>query len=261
MIRSGHTVASFPGTGWLVSWSPDSTRVATWVDLDKTIGIYGVDGARQALLTCRPAARCRAIYDPIWSPDGRSLMISPCVIPLDGRTPGRVQASDPRSHFEAAYSHDGARMAFVDYGHSMSLVIARTDGTELRVLAGAGSDLNRELGPGPAYQGPVLSPTGDRVAFLWTPVAFTRSVDPSSNALELRVVDVASGAVTTLARGTRDELLDPITFSPGGDRILFSRTDAKSVTSLWSIRTDGSDAQLLVTGTGWGDWQSLPADP
>ena len=57
----------------------------------------------------------------------------------------------------------------------------------------------------------------------------------------------------------RDALLDPITFSPGGDRILFSRTDAKSVTSLWSIRTDGSDAQLLVTGTGWGDWQSLPA--
>ena len=28
----GVEMASFPGTGWLVSWSPDSTRVATWTD-------------------------------------------------------------------------------------------------------------------------------------------------------------------------------------------------------------------------------------
>ena len=67
---SGHTVASFPGAGWLVSWSPDSTRVAAWVDLDKTIGIYGVDGARQALLTMPPGCPLPGDYDPIWSPDG-----------------------------------------------------------------------------------------------------------------------------------------------------------------------------------------------
>ena len=47
----GQVVASFPGTGWLVAWSPDSTRVATWVELSQTIGIYGLDGTRQALLT------------------------------------------------------------------------------------------------------------------------------------------------------------------------------------------------------------------
>ena len=51
---AGHVVASFPGTGWLVSWSPDSTRVATWVELDKTIGIYGLDGVRRALLPLPP---------------------------------------------------------------------------------------------------------------------------------------------------------------------------------------------------------------
>ena len=42
--QSGKAVAEFPGDGWLVSWSPDSTRVATWVELFQTIGIYGLDG-------------------------------------------------------------------------------------------------------------------------------------------------------------------------------------------------------------------------
>jgi Tol biopolymer transport system component len=79
---------------------------------------------------------------------------------------------------------------------------------------------------------------------------------------ELRVVDVTSGAVTTLASGSGVDHLGVIRFSPGGDRILFSRSDANYVgTSLWSVNVDGSDAQLLVTGTGWGDWQSLPAGP
>ena len=107
----------------------------------------------------------------------------------------------------------------------------------------------------------MLSPTGDRVAFIWTPVAFDPVGRPIVECLELRVVDVASGAVTTLASGTRDELLDPITFSPGGDRILFSRTDARER----DVALEHPDRRVrrsaLVTGTDWGDWQSLPAGP
>jgi Tol biopolymer transport system component len=76
-------------------------------------------------------------------------------------------------------------------------------------------------------------------------------------ATELRVVDVATGTVTSLtAGGATDQV---IKFSPDGDRILFSRTNTNNVSSLWSINADGSDPQLLVTGTGWGDWQPLGA--
>ena len=48
-----------------------------------------------------------------------------------------------------------------------------------------------------------------------------------------------------------------IKFSPEGDQILFTRTDATGASSLWSVHADGSDPHRLVAGTGWGDWQTL----
>jgi Tol biopolymer transport system component len=250
------SVASFPADGWLVSWSPDSTRVATWVDLER-IGIHGFDGGLQALLTVPPNCALPGDFDPVWAPDGTSLVIAGCVVPLDGRTPKPVSAPDPRSHFRSAYSRDGARVAFIDYPTSTSLVIATADGTELRVLAGART-IENGGGPGPAYERPLLSPTGDQVAFIWSPAFYDQTLDPSLNTYELRVVDVASGTVTTLARASGAFPLAPIRFSPEGDRILFSRTEPNNATSLWSVNADGSDAQLLVTGTDWGDWQWQP---
>ncbi len=85
---------------------------------------------------------------------------------------------------------------------------------------------------------------------------------PTLNISELRVIDVASGTVTTLARETEEVSIGAITFSPGGDRILYSTADANGVgTSLDSVHVDGSGPQVLVTGTGWGDWQTLPTRP
>ena len=252
-----NSVASFPGVGWRISWSPDSTRVATWVDLGTTIGIYGFGGGRQALLTVPTDCPLPGDFDPVWSPDGNSLVIAGCVVPLDGGPPRRAPASDPASHFRAAYSPDLARIAYIDYPSSASLVIAKTDRTQVRVLAGATSGSNG-YGPGPAYDSPVLSQTGDRVAFTWSPALYDQTSDQSLSVAELRVVDVASGTVTTLARVTGNPSLRPIRFSPEGDRILFSSGHDNGVTTLWSIGVDGSGARLLVQGTDWGDWQKQP---
>jgi Tol biopolymer transport system component len=258
---AGHVVASFPGTGWLVSWSPDSTRVASWVDLGKTIGLYGLDGVRQALLSVPTGCALPGDFDPVWSPDGTSLVVASCVVPVDGRTPRQAPANDPRSRFTGEYSRDGSRIAFIAYPDSASLVIAKADGTELRVLAGWVGGSNGP-GQGADYENPVVSPTGDRVAYIWSPAFYDQTSDPSLSTYELRVVDVASGTVTTLASASGGDHLGATRFSPEGDRILFSRSDADYVgTSLWSVHADGSDAQLLVTGTGWGDWQWQPAGP
>src|SRR5206468_552637 len=102
----GHAVASLPGGGWLVSWSADSRRVATWVDDMRTVGIYGVDGVRQALLTVPPGCAAPGDFDPVWSPDGSSVVIVPCEVPVDGSTPRRLGPDDPRSHFQWAYAPD-----------------------------------------------------------------------------------------------------------------------------------------------------------
>jgi Tol biopolymer transport system component len=100
--------------------------------------------------------------------------------------------------------------------------------------------------------GPQWSPTGDRVAF---------TVRTAQDEFDLRVVDVASGRVMQLAsvRGVGASFL--VGFSPEGDRILYWTADQDDVPSLWSVNTDGSHAQLRVTGSGWGDWQWLSAGP
>jgi Tol biopolymer transport system component len=275
---NGNVLASFAGVGDALSWSPDSTQVATWVDWDsRTIGIYGLDGKQQALLALPPGFGPYRDEDPVWSRDGESLLISlrpdpggdprqTWELPVDGRTPRPLPADDPRQH-EPVYSPDGTRMASTPYSDSSSLVIADADGAELRVLPGAA------LGPctgqwatcgpqeGATYDDPVWSPAGDRIAFTWSWSRAGSYYDKDGNPLprphELRVVDVASGKTTTLAA---DSGVSAIEFSPEGDRILFLRTDADGVDALWSVNADGSDAQPLVAGTNSGDWQLLPAD-
>jgi Tol biopolymer transport system component len=256
----GHAVASFPGSGWLVSWSPDSTRVATWVELWQTIGIYGLDGIRQALIPLPSQCASSGDWDPVWSPDSSSsVMASACEVPIDGGAPRRVPADNPRRFTRyPAYTPDGSRVAFT-LGFGNSLVIAEADGTELRVLVGA------ESTPTDAhhYFNPIWSPAGDRVAYVWAsgPI-YDEAGNPVPNTFELRTVDVASGTVTSLTSAQGWFPISPIRFSPSGDRILFARRDENGVgTGLWSINADGadgSDPRLLVSGTGWGDWQPLP---
>ncbi len=235
----GEVVASIPSEGWLISWSPDSTRIATWITWGKTIGVYGLDGERQAVLELPGGLMAPGDYDPVWSSDGASLLVPHGVeIPLDGSTPRQLPPDDPRSK-DAAYSPDGSRVAYLD--HNGSLVVAAADGSDAQEVIA------------PRVERPVWSPTGDRIAFI-----YSEGRGPAST--ELRVLDVTTGEVTSLVAGAGgSDLLWVIEFSPEGDQILFSRAEdmGQGVSSLWSIRADGSELRRLVNGTGSGDWQSL----
>ena len=66
--------------------------------------------------------------------------------------------------------------------------------------------------------------------------------------------------MTSLSVSAGTDALYVISYSPEGDRILFSRIDASGARSLWTVRVDGSDARSVVTGTDFGDWQWQPAD-
>jgi Tol biopolymer transport system component len=244
--REGNVVASFPGEGWLISWSPDSTRVAVWVRLWETIGVYGLDGERQALLTVPPGMMAGGDFDPVWLPDGESLMVPYGVeIPLDGSTPRKLPWADQHEG-EATYSPDGSRVAYTTRTPLEGLVLhfGEHQGGSFVVAAADGSHAQEVFGA--RVWKPVWSPTGDRIAFT------------SGNGTELRVVDVATGTVTLLAEKDGSDILLVLDFSPEGDRILFSRAEDRGIgpSSLWSIHADGSHLRRLVTGTASGDWSS-----
>jgi hypothetical protein len=202
---TGRVVSSFDGQGWNIAWSPDSSRVATWVELGKTVGIFGLDGARQASLSVPSGCRLPDDFDPRWSPDGASVVIWPCEVPLDGSSPRQLEATDPRSYNEWAYSPDGMQVAYIDGG---TIVVAALDDAQPPIRFAVAADDIR------------WSPSSDRIAF--------DSVSASGHD-KVGVIDVASGSITSVAESGATDHLSLIGFAPTADRLLFSRSDTSSV--------------------------------
>jgi Tol biopolymer transport system component len=263
----GHLVASLPaGLGWVIAWSPDSTRVATWLPNSSQIGVYRLDGVRLAALD--GSRMCCGDYDPMWSPDGASLLI-PTIdrdvweVPIDGSAPRPLRADDPRSHRAFAATSDGTRAAFIVFENregmtADSLVVAAADGTDRRVLVEEGPGQSLDAGWG---RGPLWSPAGDLIAYV---IGLELSTDGDGNLTprtsDLRLVDTRTGTSTTLRSVPGAAGITPLAFSADGDRILFAQTDADDVRSLWAVNTDSSGARMLVSGTDDGEWFSPPAD-
>ena len=226
----GNVITTFStGAGWRIAWSPDSTRVAVWdslYDPPSTIGVYGLDGARQTQLTMPSGYDPHGDYDPVWMPDGTSVWMDGWALPVDGSTPRQLPfGGDPY----ATFSPDGSLVA---YSENRSLMVARSDGSEPRAVFGGWAEYS------------AWSPTGDRIAF--------------SDGESLRLLDVATGEVTRLTEGERGTDLWVKGFSPEGDRVLFSTSESDS--SLWSIGVDGSDASRVVAGAWQGEWLSQTTD-
>jgi Tol biopolymer transport system component len=145
------------------------------------------------------------------------------------------------------YSPDRAEVAYISPD---GLSVAAADGSGARVLIPGALDKDFTRSP----YGLSWSPTGDRIAF---GKATGESTEWGRESTELTVLDVASGSVKSLADMGGGGTIHHIKFSPEGDRILFTRTDAEGESSIWSIHADGSDPQRLVDGTGTGDWQTV----
>ena len=147
----GNVVTTFPAWGWDIGWSPDSTRVAVWDILFETIGVYGLDGARQTQLTMPDWWDLPGDIDPGWMPDGASLFVGPDVeLPLEGGAPVRLPGGAPNDPagdpdgFDIGVDHGALKLARADGSGSVTLVTAQR-GTEL--------------------EGLMVSPEGDRVLF------------------------------------------------------------------------------------------------
>jgi Tol biopolymer transport system component len=262
----GEVVASVPGSGWDIAWSPDGTRFATWLSFGDSIGIYGVDGTLQAELD--GSIHSSGDHDPRWTPDGKALLLPAEVetagithftvarLPLDGGAPEILPITDPLSIRSLAISPDGTRVASA--GAEGQLVVAPQDGTQegFEFYAGSGEQIN-------AYwqTPPVWSPNGDRIAVVFSRSLTDEAGDPIQQSSSLWVVDSATGTQMTMVASLAGEgRLDPIAFSPDGERILVQRHDAAWVPDLMSVNADGSGSTVIVAGAEYGEWLLLPAE-
>jgi hypothetical protein len=258
---NGNELATFPGEGWVIGWAPDSTRLVTWLDFGYKVAVYGVDGARQAVLD--GSLMCCGDYDPIWSPDGaESILIwargTVWDIPIDGTEPRHLPANDPRSKagnggFGVWYSPDRSRAVFVaggggtpvdgTYWATGDLVIANADGSNGRVLI---ADTLATY-----FDSIVWSPSGDRIAFALLDEPNFFGEEPTSS--ELHVVDVGSGAVHTV-KAPASGSARPRSFSADESSVLFESH------GLWAVNVDGTGERLVLEGAADGAWITTRVD-
>jgi hypothetical protein len=119
---AGDLLAAFPADGWDIGWSPDSTHVAVWDSVFAKVGVYGIDGTRQAQIAMPSGWSPSGDHDPAWLRDG-TLAVDDVELPLDGGAPGRLtfeQANEWRHDYLATAgrevdSPDGSLTASV--GH------------------------------------------------------------------------------------------------------------------------------------------------
>ena len=259
----GRDVACFansPGFSGYPVWSPDSTRLQAWTDLQATsdfrqISIYGIDGALQTVLPLPDGYRRFRENLGVWAPDGHSVWVliegggdrEVWELPVDGSAPRRVANGAEFITFDLSFTRDGGRVAFSanSGGSEGSLInVANADGTGIRPALWSG-------GSGVV---PVWSPDGVLIAYFdWVP--------GDQGHIDLKVMDVVTGTEKTLAADFPYAAWPPHSWSPDGDRILFSRGADPESAGLWTVDADGGTPTLLVEGATVGEWQPKTPGP
>lgn len=249
------------GMGVASSFSPDSRRIVYFVtpadpDCDGTPCPAG--GTYVKALDEHGAGTRISPYgsSPDWSPrDDRIVFVkygananssgepqlNVYVINSDGTDERRVTNSLTRSASDPTWSPDGSKIAFVGqdnyvsgtFGLSSAVYVMNADGSDLQAVRGtSGID---------AAWSPTWSPDGTKIAFM------TR-VGASSQHPTVRIVELATGHVTT---PTGDWNAGYPAWSPDGTTIAFLRdvgpaAVASNPASMWLMDTDGSNRRQVL---------------
>jgi Tol biopolymer transport system component len=254
----GRMVSSFPARfGAMFSdhsaWSPDSTRIQGWSPGRAGIEIYSIDGDLEASLSLPDGYSRLWDVGAHWAPDGRSLFAylrgadavgEVWELPVDGSAPRRVAPDHAFASQSVTFAPDGRHVAYIrDAG------TPEAPAAQLFVANGDGSDARLVVEPGryPAF--PEWSPSGDRLGYFVS----------KGNAVDLVVLDLASGVIQTAIADYSRDGYPPFSWSPTGDVILFAAPGPGGGPSLWTVNVDGTERAVLVEGSVWGELQ--PVDP
>ncbi len=211
------------------AWSPNGTQLAyvSFESLKPVIYAHDIATGRRRLLASFRGSNSA----PAWSPDGRRLFATLTLagssqiyaLDLDGGPPQRITQTGGIDT-EPAFAPDGKAVYFVsDRGGSPQIYRMTPDGREVTRVTFEGS-----------YNiSPAVSPDGRQLAY----------VSRLGDAYRLRLMDLTSGAVTSLTDTQADE--SP-SFAPNGRLIMYA-TRAQGRESLMTTTVDGRIKTRLAT--------------
>jgi len=231
MDAEGDNLIKLTSGGEKPAWSPDGQYITfvAWDDVDSEIYIIEADGGHPIKLTDNQDQDT----NPAWSPDGQHLAFCSdrdgdfeiYIMNADGSDQVKLTDNDT-DDCNPAWSPNGQRIAFESWFD---------DDVEIYVV----SIYERRLLKLTEGHSPVWSPDGSRIAFF-----SNRDGD-----IGLYVIKADGTEQTELISGEID-IDSPISWSPGGQKILFTRfedvdEDGYSEEKVWVIRDDGSNPLRL----------------
>jgi Tol biopolymer transport system component len=259
-------LTALPGPSAFPAWSPDGKELVfahaprfasppspptpLWSLYIMSRNGTGPTGLRR-LTRCQPPG-CWQDYEPAWSPDGSQIAFvrnqDIYLINADGTGVRRLtRAATPLGDGQPAWSPDGHRLAF-------TVLRAQPDRLPaIYVMNANGSGAHRLTGcrPGCAGSQPAWSPDGTKIAFAGNQDIYT--VTPTGSGVT-RLTDCAHIAGCVDAGGPA--------WSPDGRKIVFWVEGHDSVSQLYLMNANGSDAQPLIPKSSdvcCMAWQPLPA--
>jgi TolB protein len=216
------------------AWSPDGEWLA-YVSFEKGVAIVNVQRVRTGELR-QVSARTGHNGAPAFSPDGKKLALTLSgssgnfdIYVLDLGTQGLVRITeDPAIDTEPAWSPDGQTLYFTS---------DRGGGPQIYSVAPTAGARARRVSFGASYAArPRVSPDGKRLAL----------VTQEGQGFRIASLELSSGNITTLSRGTLDE--SP-SFAPNGAMLIYAgREGSQGV--LATVSVDGQVTARLKSAQG-----------